>query len=210
MITLTSVIPTAVRPSALGWSNGVEEPAVSLPWQGTCTFDKFVAFLAALGFLLLWTGMASAQTTPGAESEAQKQLSDLTTSLANGSVARIDILHMPDRIETRASVTPETLEGLSDCRITISKVTEWAGRSELVEAMKSTKVALNPRMPDLRSAVIFSDSRGNRIGALYFGRYFGRYVGQFGGAEGSIGRTPVSFKGDLPRWLKDMIPATLR
>lgn len=97
-----------------------------------------------------------------------------------------------------------------ECRITISKVTEWAGRDEIVEVMRSTKMAPIPRMPDLRSAVISSDSYGNKIGTLYFGRYFGSYIGQFGGAEGSIGGTPVSFKGELSSWLKDMIPSKLR
>jgi hypothetical protein len=205
------VIPTGVRPSVFGWSNAVEEPAVRSQRHTACAFGKSVAFVATLGLILLWMpALAVAQTTSASEAAAHKQLSNVTTSLANGSVASIDILHMPDEVETRASVTPENLEKWLESRITISKVTEWAGRDELVKEMKSTNVASNARMPDLRSAVIFSDSNGKRIGALYFGRYFGRYVGQFGGAEGSIGSTPVSFKGNLANWLKDMIPSKLR
>ena len=206
--TLTSVMPTRVGPSVLGWSNGVEEPALSLRRPTPC---RLIAFVVALGCFLVWiTSIAGAQKATGSETEAQKELDNLTTSLVNGSVASIDILHMPDSMETRASVSPENLERWWDSRITISKVREWAGRNELVEAMKSTKTAPNSRMPDLRSAVIFSDSNGQRIQALYFGRYFGRYVGQVGGAQGSIAGTPVSFKGDLPSWLKGMIPPTLR
>jgi hypothetical protein len=41
--TFNSVIPTGVRPSALGWSNGVEEPAVRLLRQ-----TAVLIFLAAL------------------------------------------------------------------------------------------------------------------------------------------------------------------
>ena len=41
--TLTSVIPTGVRPSVLGWSNGVEEPAVRLLRQAAV-----LIFLAVL------------------------------------------------------------------------------------------------------------------------------------------------------------------
>jgi len=207
--TLTSVIPTGVRPSALGWSNGVEEPDVSLLRQTACAVGKSVAFAAMLGLVLVWiTGIAGAQTTSACESNAQKQLNNLTTSLANGSVANIDILHMQDGMETRASVRPENLERWWESRITLGKVSEWEGRDELVETMKSTKLASNSPIPDLRSAVVFSDSRGNRI--VYFGRYFGRYIGQFGGAEGSIGNTPVKFNGGLSTWLKHMIPPSLQ
>ena len=206
-----SVIPTGVRPSAFGLSNGVEEPAIRLLRQTACVIGKSIAFVAAFGIVLLWTTrMADAQTTPASRADAQEQLNSLTTALANGSVASIDILHMPDGTETRASVTPENLEKWWDSRITISKVGEWAGRNELVDTMKSTKTDPNPRMPDLRSAVIFNDSSGNRIGALYFGRYFGKYIGQFGGAEGSIGNTPVKFNGGVSTWLKHMIPSSLQ
>jgi hypothetical protein len=189
----------------------MEEPAVRLLRQTACAVGKSVALFAALGIVLLWiTGTAGAQPAAGTQNEAQKQLSDLTTSLANGTVATVDILHLPDGMETRASVSPEKMDKWWQYRITISKVTEWGGRDAIVEVMRSTTVAPIPRMPDLRSAVIFSDSHGNKIGTLYFGRYFGSYIGQFGGAEGSIGGTPVSFKGALSSWLKDMIPSKLR
>jgi hypothetical protein len=162
------------------------------------------------GIVLLCACLAGAQTTPKSQTDAQKELETITTSLANGSVASIDILHMPDEVETRTSVTPENMEKWWEYRITISKVGEWAGRGELIETMKATKLASNPRMPDLRSALVFKDSHGNRIGTLYFGRYFGRYIGQSGGAEGSIGNTPVKFNGDLTTWLKQMIPSKLQ
>ncbi len=208
--TSTSVIQTGVRPSALGWSNAVEEPAVRLRRHTAWGLAKSVTFVAAFGIVLLWTGLAGAQTTPGSQTDTQKGLDTLTASLANGSVASIDILHMQDQVETRASVTPENLERWWECRITISKATEWAGRDGLVAIMKSTKLDSNSQMPDMRSAVVFNDSHGNRIGALYFGRFFGRYIGQFGGAEGSIGNTPVKFNEGLSTWLEHMIPSSLQ
>ena len=193
------------------WSNGVEEPAVCIRRQTMYAVVKFLAFVAALGLsLLLVPFVAGAQSTPGSQTGAQKELDSLTASLANGSVASIDILHMPDRVETIVSVKPENLEKWWDCRITIGKVTEWVGRNDLVEIMKSTKLDSNSKMPDLRSAVAFNDSHGRRIGELFLGRYFGRYVGQLGGAEGSVGNMPVKFNGSFANWLKEMIPASLR
>lgn len=172
---------------------------------------RVLIFIAALGLVLfLVPGMAGAQVTPGSQSEVQKELDNLTTSLANGSVATIDILHMPDRMETRASVKPENLETWWDCRITIGKVTEWSGRHELVETMKHTRLVSDSKIPDLRTAVVFIDSHGQRIGEVYFGRYFGSHVGRFSGAEGSVGNVPVKFNGSLANWLKEMIPPLLR
>jgi hypothetical protein len=134
----------------------VEEPAVSLLRQTACAVLKPIAFITILGFVSLWiTAMAGAQMAALSQSGVQKQLSDLTTSLANGAVATIDILHMPDRIETPVSVTPESLEKWSYCRITITDVREWSGRDELIYAMRSSRLTADSRMPDLRSAVIF-------------------------------------------------------
>jgi hypothetical protein len=98
----SSVIPTGVRPSALGWSNGVEEPAVRLLRQTACVVGRSVSLAAAFGILLLWTGLAGAQTLVP-QTDAQKELETITASLANGSVATIDILHMPDEVETLSS-----------------------------------------------------------------------------------------------------------
>ncbi len=48
---LTSVISTGVRPSALGWPNGVEEPAVCLERQ-TDRAIRRLSFIAVLNTLL--------------------------------------------------------------------------------------------------------------------------------------------------------------
>lgn len=171
--------------------------------------SKGIAVLLLLLLSIVGSGPAD-DTASASQIDPQKQFADLAESLANGSVSSIDILHMPDLIETRASVAPANLESWFRCRVTISKVGEWSGRKELVEIMKSSAVTRESRMPDLRSAVIFYASDGHRIGTLYLGRYFGRYVGQFGGAAGAVGDTPVSFKGNLPTWLKRMIPSPLQ
>jgi len=179
----------------------VEEPAVSLLRQTACAVLKPIAFSTILGFVLLWiTAMAGAQMAAVSQSGAQKQLSDLTTSLANGAGATIDILHMPDRIEPPVSVTPESLEKW--CRITITDVHEWSGRDEFIDAMSSSRLTADSRMPDLCSAVIFYSSTKQRIGALYFGRFFR--------SDGAVGSIPVSFKGDLSSWLKHTIPSSLQ
>jgi len=177
----------------------------------SASLHRIAIYIAILSCIVLIVSPACARkTVSAADPNAQRELNDLTTSLANGSIATIDILHMPDRVETRASVSPDNLERWFDCRVTINKISEWSGRNELVQTMKSSTVTQENRMPDMRSAVIFYGSDGHRIGALYFGRYFGRYLGQFDGAQGAIGNTPVSFKGNMSVWLKQMIPSALQ
>jgi hypothetical protein len=205
-INVRSVIPTGVRASACGWSNGAEEPAVLLAQATGFRKNLFRAVVASI--LLACNGIAAGQGT--AASDAQKQLSNITAALANNTVASIDILHMPDEVETRASVTPENLERWFDFRITINKAREWAGRDGLVKTLRSTTVSPGPRMPDLRSAIVFNGTDGKRIGTLYVGRYFGKYLVQFDSPDGAVEKIPVKFNSELTKWLKEMIPSPLR
>jgi hypothetical protein len=208
-INLRSVIPTEVRSSARVWSNGVEEPAVRVRSLITLRICNLFAIAAVATILLFWS-TAAAHGQGATVSDAQKELPNITAALANNTVASIDILHMPDEVETRASVTPENLERWFDFRITINKAREWAGRDELVRALKSTKASPSPRMADLRSAIVFNSPDRKRIGTLYVGRYFGKYLGQSDGADGAIKETPVKFSGDLSMWIKQMIPSPLQ
>ena len=72
----TSVIPTGVRPSALGWSNAVEEPAVWLgrqteripkKWRNDCAMNSnlrgsMAVRIMFLAISLLWAASAYAST----------------------------------------------------------------------------------------------------------------------------------------------------
>ena len=181
----------------------VEEPVFFL--RDRLLFNIVVyAILAAL-----LVGIAVAQGTPPAY-DPRKDLSDITSALQGGKVASLVILHMPDRIETRASVTPENLERWFGSKVEIAKLAEWDGREDLLRILRETKLGTGSRMADMRSAIIFNGLDGKRVGTLYIGRYFGRYIGQFGGADGAIGNTPIKFQEDLSAWLKLMIPSPLR
>jgi len=57
-----SVIPTGVQPSALGWLDGVEEPAFGVRWQA----GRLITSITALGFLVLSiAGAAAEQSVSG-------------------------------------------------------------------------------------------------------------------------------------------------
>ena len=205
-ISVRSVIPTDVRSSARGWSNGVEEPAV---WLAQATgFRKNLSRAVGASILLLCNGIAAAGQGTAATSNAQKQLSNITSALANSSVASIDICMA--RCGRNSRVCPSGEFGaMVDFRITINRACEWAGRDELVKTLRSTTVLPSLRLPDLRSAIVFKGVDGKRIGTLYIGRYFGT-LGNSDGANGAVGKITVKFNGELSKWIKEMIPSPLR
>jgi hypothetical protein len=100
--------------------------------------------------LLAGSFKAIAQNVPGI-SEAKKQLALITDSLANRAVSSIEILHMPDQMETRASVTPENLGKWFDFKVTVNKVNEWSGQDNLIKVFRTTTPTEGSRMGDMRS-----------------------------------------------------------
>jgi hypothetical protein len=177
----------------------VEEPAFPV---------KHRLFLYVVAYAILTSmscGTAVAQDM--SLTSSAKTLSDITSAIESRKVGSLEILHMPDRTETRASVAPENLEHWVESRVEIMKIDEWGGREDLLRILRATKLAPASRMADMRSAIVFNGHDGKRIGTLYLGRYFGRYIGQFGGADGAIGKTSIKFEGDLSAWLKEMIPS---
>ncbi|MGH9516206.1 MAG: hypothetical protein ACRD3P_11075 [Terriglobales bacterium] len=181
---------------------GVEEPTFNRRRRASF----YVAGCAVM--IGSFAALSNAQST--ADSDVQKQFSNITTALQKREVASIDILHMPDGVMTRASVGPANLERWFESRVEIAKAGEWNGCDDLLRILQGTKVVPTSRAVDMRSAIIFNGRDGKRIGTLYIGRYFGKYLGQLGGADGAIGTVPVKFEGGLVAWLKGMIPSPLR
>lgn len=155
-----------------------------------------------IGLLLCVASAAFAQkTTSGSEIEAQKELNEVIASLTEGSVSTIEVLHVPDRLETRAAITPQALEMLYQGKLTVRNARDLAGRNELVEALKSSTPILQSRIPDLRWGIIFYASDERRIGALYFDR---------GGKKGAIDNRAISFGKEFSGWLKRRLPDSLQ
>ena len=180
----------------------VEEPVVPV---------RHRLFLHVAAYVILtsmFCGAAVAQDMSLTSSE--KTLSDIASAIENRKVRSIEILHMPDRIETRASVTPENLEHWFESRVEIVKIDEWGGREDLLRTLRATKLAPASRMADMRSAIIFNGLDGTRIGTLYVGKIFWQISWPIGGAEGAVGGKPIILKGELSTWLKSMIPPALR
>jgi len=124
--------------------------------------------------------------------QPQLQVDDLATKVANGEIGKMEILHIPSRVLTRTAITPDMVERQFDYRLTIRDVRDWILQKKLVAALKSVKVQPQPEMTDLRWGAVFYGVDGTRIGAVYFDIW---------GKKGAVDSTPVSFSGDLFKWL---------
>ena len=125
-------------------------------------------------------------------SQAQSQIGSIATKLSKLEIGKIEILQIPARILTRIDVTPEMLERSFYYKLTIRDARGGAYCSKLAELLKSLKVQPRSEMEDIRWGIIFYDMDDSRAGAIYFDKW---------GTRGAVGEIPVSFKGDLFRWL---------
>jgi hypothetical protein len=145
-------------------------------------------------FCILLLSATTIASTQGSDldgsNKTQVHVDSLAAKLANGDIEAVEILRIPAHVLTRTAITPEMIEKQFHYKLTIRHI--GAYRKELAAALKSTKVELEPGMPDIRWGMIFYDAQDRRMGAVYFDKK-GRY--------GAVGDIPVSFKGELFKWL---------
>lgn len=123
---------------------------------------------------------------------AQARVAALSAALTEGTVGRIEILQIPQRILTRAQITPEMLEKQYHSKLIIRDVAGTAYRDKIVDSFKSLRVLPRKDSADIRWGVIFFSRSDARIGAVYF---------DSSGALGSVDNLPASFKGKFFDWL---------
>jgi hypothetical protein len=116
--------------------------------------------------------------------------------IAPAAVERVEILYYPERILTRAALTPERLERLYKYRVEIREFPESVQRERLVPALREASFSPSGRSYDLRTAVLLFDKSGNRMLSLYFDR---------GGKNGVVNREPVSTNDVVYRWARSMM-----
>jgi hypothetical protein len=130
------------------------------------------------------------QTEP--KSGVQSQVDGLVAKLARGEIGRIEILQIPPYICTDIRTTPERLEMIFHYKLIIRDIGFTVYRDKLLKAMKSVTVQPESEIGDVRWGVIFYDQKDNRVGAIYMDQW---------GKAGAVGDMPVSFKGNLFKWL---------
>lgn len=125
---------------------------------------------------------------------AQSRIDTLTSKLRSNEVQRVEIIQMPPRMLTRTRVTPEMLERSFHYKLIIRDIRGGVYASSLIAAVASTSAELSAEMGDLRWGVAFFDQNEQRIESFYF---------DASGHRGAVDSLPVSYKGDMLKWLDD-------
>lgn len=149
-----------------------------------------------IGLLLFsFATICSAQGVQvNAADTAQNRISALIDKLRSNEVRRIEIVQIPPRILTRTRVTPAMLERSFHYKFIIRDLRGGLYASSLIAAVTSTLAEPSSDMGDLRWGMTFFNQNEERIDSFYF---------DASGRRGAIDSLPVSFRGDMLKWLDD-------
>ncbi len=111
-------------------------------------------------------------------------------------IERVEILYLPERILTRAALTPERLEQSYHYRLEIRQFPGSLQREQLLPALREGSYSPSSGSYDLRTAILFFDKSGKRILSLYFDR---------SGRKGVVNRKTVSTNDAVYRWARSMM-----
>lgn len=153
--------------------------------------SQVLVYILAISLVLSVTILAGNDATKS-KSQAQSQIDSIAMDLSNRNIGKIEILQIPSYIETYARITPEMLEKSFYYKLTIRDASGGIYGQKLAELLRSLKVQPRTEMADIRWGIIFYDVNDSRAGAIYFDKW---------GKDGAVGDIPVSFKGDLFKWL---------
>ncbi len=153
--------------------------------------SQVLVYVIVISLLLSITLFAGDEIMKG-NSQVQSQIDSIAIKLSKYEIGKIEILQIPPRIEHRISITPELLEKWFYYKLTISDARGGVYGDKLAELLKTLVVKPRSEMADIRWGIIFYDMNDSRAGAIYFDKW---------GRHGAVADIPVSFKGDLFRWL---------
>lgn len=153
--------------------------------------SQVLVYVIVISLLLSITLFAGNEIMKG-NSQVQSQIDSIAIKLSKREIGKIEILQIPPEILTRTRITPEMLEKSFNYKLTISDARGGVYRSKLAELLKTLVVQPRSEMADIRWGIIFYDMNDSRAGAIYFDKW---------GKDGAVGDIPVSFKGNLFKWL---------
>lgn len=155
---------------------------------------------AQIAFIALFV-VSCAYGQPMKSTPAKERLDSIAKALQEGSVATVEILHVPTSVLTYNRLTQKGLETTYLAKLTIPNLGSSAHRSELAEAFRGLTVSAADDLPDLRWAVILFNQSGQRIGAIYVSG---------DGRGGAVDEIPVTLAGPFHGWLKRSFASVLK
>jgi hypothetical protein len=131
----------------------------------------------------------------------------LASSVERFQLLRVELLLVPDSIDTNKDITPDTLERMASFRVTIERPGLLLGH--LRKGLASTIGSVVPRrhanengVGEVRAAIIFYGPENKRMDAIFFDTHTRRAVFMDG--------TIATLDGDLLRWVTSCFGSQLR
>lgn len=148
-----------------------------------------LSFCSALIIAVMaWSGTGTSHAPNG------KSLSEY--GIVPEAIERVEILYFPERILTRASLTPQMLERQYQYKIEIRDFTASTQRQQFVTVLREASISPSGGSYDLRTAVLLYEKTGKRLSSLYFDRT---------GKNGVVNDESISINNGIYLWTKSMM-----
>jgi hypothetical protein len=151
---------------------------------------------------LFFVGAATASERPDERptKDPQQHVNALVEQLRRSDVQRIEILAISAHMETPVAIKPNDIETQPDYRLSVRDVRQGLLKEPLLRALTSLTVQRSSDGGDIRWAILFFDTRGQRIAEMFFNR---------DGTRGVLDSVPVSANGRVVKWLNAMFSECL-
>jgi hypothetical protein len=153
--------------------------------------------------ILTMTGCVSAEAQ--SPKDLNRGVDELSSLLQSRQITRIEILHVPDNLQTRTRITPEMLRTISKTKVVVDSPWESSSFKGLLASLRELKNAESHESGEVRWAILFSDATGKGISAIYLS-----LDGSLGIFQGNWGTSRVWPASDLtghsrigPCWLSN-------
>jgi hypothetical protein len=111
----------------------------------------------------------SSQPRRSESSTSRNRLQSLAFGLEAGSVTRIEVFHIPVRVETPVALSASDLERTFDYRLTLQTSTSPHATKALAAALRDSKAYESNNKLDVRFGVVFYGPDVGRVGSIYLG-----------------------------------------
>jgi hypothetical protein len=124
----------------------------------------------------------------------QALVDTLVHDVANRKVGKVELLNIPEDMESFARITQDQLERAYRNKLIIRDIRDNRKLQDFLVALKSVRVTSRLDLPDLRWGIIIYSVEDERLGSLYIG---------IGGHNGAINDVPVDIDGRLYDWVRE-------
>ncbi len=98
---------------------------------------------------------------------SQKNVDDLSGLLQSRQITRIEILPVPDNLETKTRITPGALRSISRTKVVLADPWESSSFKMLLASLQELRNAKSRENGEVRWAILLSDAAGQEISAIY-------------------------------------------